>query len=38
VTCKQVDVDARNDRPVAQCFAGDDDLQALMVAAGWAWP
>ncbi len=37
VTCKQVDVDARSNRPVAQCFAGDDDLQAMMVAAGWAW-
>jgi endonuclease YncB( thermonuclease family) len=37
VTCKQVDYDARNHRPVAQCFAGDDDLQAMMVAAGWAW-
>ena len=37
VTCKQVDYDARNNRPVAQCFAGDDDLQAMMVAAGWAW-
>jgi endonuclease YncB( thermonuclease family) len=37
VTCKQVDYDARNNRPVAQCFAGDDDLQAMMVLAGWAW-
>ncbi len=37
MTCKQVDYDARNNRPVAQCFAGDDDLQAMMVAAGWAW-
>ena len=37
VTCKQVDSDARNNRPVAKCFAGDDDLQAIMVAAGWAW-
>jgi endonuclease YncB( thermonuclease family) len=37
VTCKQVDYDARNNRPVAQCFAGDDDLQAMMVSAGWAW-
>ena len=37
VICKQVDYDARNNRPVAQCFAGEDDLQALMVAAGWAW-
>ena len=37
VTCKQVDYDALNNRPVAQCFAGEDDLQALMVSAGWAW-
>jgi endonuclease YncB( thermonuclease family) len=37
VTCKQVDVDARSSRPMAQCFAGDDDLQAMMVSAGWAW-
>lgn len=37
VTCKQVELDARGNRPVAQCFAGDDDLQALMVSAGWAW-
>ena len=37
VTCKQVDVDTATNRPVAQCFAGDDDLQALMVSAGWAW-
>jgi hypothetical protein len=22
---------------VAQCYAGDDDLQAMMVSAGWAW-
>ena len=35
VTCKQVDYDALNNRPVAQCFAGEDDLQALMVSAGW---
>ena len=27
VNCKQVDYDARNNRPVAQCFAGEDDLQ-----------
>jgi endonuclease YncB( thermonuclease family) len=37
VTCKQVDYDARNNRPVAHCVAGDDDLQAMMVSAGWAW-
>ena len=36
VTCKQVGYDARNSRPVAQCFAGDDDLQAMLVSAGWA--
>ena len=28
VTCKQVDYDARTNRPVVQCFAGEDDLQA----------
>ena len=33
VTCKQVDYDARDNRPVAQCFAGEDDLQAMMVSA-----
>lgn len=37
VNCRQVDFDQRNQRPVAQCFAGDDDLQAMMVSAGWAW-
>jgi endonuclease YncB( thermonuclease family) len=37
VTCKQVDYDRKNNRPVAVCFAGKDDLQALMVSAGWAW-
>lgn len=37
VNCKQVDVDTRSNRPVAQCFVGDDDLQAMMVSAGWAW-
>jgi endonuclease YncB( thermonuclease family) len=37
VSCKQVDYDGRNNRPVALCFAGEDDLQALMVSAGWAW-
>ena len=36
-SCKQLDYDARNKRPIAQCFARDDDLQALMVAADWAW-
>jgi endonuclease YncB( thermonuclease family) len=37
VSCKQVDYDGKNNRPVALCTAGDDDLQALMVSAGWAW-
>ena len=37
VTCKQVDYDTRDNRPVAQCFAGEDDLQVMMVSAGWAW-
>jgi endonuclease YncB( thermonuclease family) len=37
VSCHEVDYDHRNDRPVAVCFAGKDDLQALMVSAGWAW-
>ncbi len=37
VACKQVDYDARNNRPLARCFAGDDDVQAMMVSAGWAW-
>ena len=37
VTCKQVDYEAPSRPPVAQCHAGDDDLQAMMVSAGWAW-
>lgn len=37
VECHQVDYDRRNGRPVSLCFAGADDLQALMVSAGWAW-
>jgi endonuclease YncB( thermonuclease family) len=37
VSCHQVDYDYKNNRPVAVCFAGKDDLQALMVSAGWAW-
>jgi endonuclease YncB( thermonuclease family) len=37
VNCRQVDNNSRNSPSVAQCFAGDDDLQALMVSAGWAW-
>lgn len=35
VNCRQVDYDDRNDRPVAQCYAGDDDLQSMIVSAGW---
>lgn len=34
---RQVHFDTANNSPVAQCFAGDDDLQALMVSAGRAW-
>ena len=37
MSCKQVDYDGKNNRPVALCFAGEDDRQALMVSAGWAW-
>ena len=37
VSCRQVEVDPKDGRPSALCFAGDDDLQALMVGAGWAW-
>lgn len=37
VACRQVSYDARNKRPVSVCYAGDDDLQALMVESGWAW-
>src|SRR6202171_6478423 len=37
VSCHQVDYDRKNNRPIAVCFAGKDDLQALMVSAGWAW-
>jgi endonuclease YncB( thermonuclease family) len=37
VSCHQVDYDQKNSHPVAVCFAGKDDLQALMVSAGWAW-
>jgi endonuclease YncB( thermonuclease family) len=36
VSCRQVDQDA-NGRPIGQCYAGTDDLQAMMVSAGWAW-
>ena len=37
VSCRQVDYDRKNNRPVAQCYAGADDLQEQMVLAGWAW-
>ncbi|NQW51144.1 MAG: thermonuclease family protein [Rhodospirillales bacterium] len=37
VICRQVDTGRKTNPPVAQCFAGDDDLQEKMVAAGWAW-
>lgn len=37
VSCRQVGRDARGGPPLAQCYAGDDDLQAMMVTAGWAW-
>ncbi len=37
VNCKLVDTERRSNPPVAQCFAGEDDLQEKMVSAGWAW-
>ena len=37
VSCRQVNYDPTNNRPLAQCYAGDDDLQEQMVLAGWAW-
>lgn len=37
VSCRQVDYDAARRRPIGQCHAGADDLQAMMVSAGWAW-
>ncbi|WP_428682427.1 thermonuclease family protein [Reyranella sp.] len=37
VTCRLVDPDRKTRPPVAQCFAGEDDLQEKMVSAGWAW-
>ena len=37
VSCRQVEVARNDNRPAALCFAGTDDLQALMVGAGWAW-
>jgi endonuclease YncB( thermonuclease family) len=37
VTCRQVGSDDASGRPVGQCHAGADDLQAMMVSAGWAW-
>ncbi|WP_428659389.1 thermonuclease family protein [Reyranella sp.] len=36
VSCRQVDQD-ESGRPIGQCHAGADDLQAMMVSAGWAW-
>jgi hypothetical protein len=29
--------DAKNNHPVALCFARINDLRALMVGSGWAW-
>lgn len=37
VTCRQVDQDPASGRPIGQCHAGNDDLQSMMVSAGWAW-
>jgi hypothetical protein len=37
VSCRQVDYDRKNNRPVHQCYAADNDLQEQMVLAGWAW-
>jgi endonuclease YncB( thermonuclease family) len=34
VSCHQIDYEWKNSRPVAVCFAGKDDLQALRVPAG----
>ena len=34
VTCRLVDPDRKTRPPVAQCFAGEDDLQEKMVPAG----
>jgi endonuclease YncB( thermonuclease family) len=36
VECRPVTRD-RYGRTVARCYAGGDDLSALMVAAGWGW-
>ena len=38
VSCRQVDPQGAASPPVGQCHAGADDLQAMMVSAGWAWP
>jgi endonuclease YncB( thermonuclease family) len=38
VSWHQVDYDYKNNRSVAVYIAGKDDLQALMVSAGRAWP
>lgn len=37
VTCRQVNNEEAGGRPVGQCHADSDDLQAMMVSAGWAW-
>jgi endonuclease YncB( thermonuclease family) len=37
VSCRQVDPEGSSGRLIAQCHAGADDLQAMMVSAGWAW-
>jgi endonuclease YncB( thermonuclease family) len=38
VSCHQVDYDHKNNRSVAVCFAGKDDLQAMMVSAAGRGP
>lgn len=37
VNCRQVEMDEKGGMPIVQCHAGEDDLQSMMVAAGWAW-
>jgi endonuclease YncB( thermonuclease family) len=37
VNCRLVDMERKTNPPVAQCYAGDDDLQEKMVSSGWAW-
>jgi endonuclease YncB( thermonuclease family) len=36
VSCRQVDYDRKNNRPVVQCYAGAGDLQEQIVLVGWA--